>query len=213
MPRNPRARKPRKLGYARCSTSRKKQDVERQKRDLRARGAEKIFTEYGSGAIYAREELQKVLTQLEEGDTLAATEVSRLTRRLPHLLEIIELAAAKKIILSFGAIDFDFTQKISAMHLAMLQMMGIFAELERNLDCERINSGIENAKAKGIKLGRPKMTAADVPEHIKKTIKRDAEKLKSGETTKAKLAKKCGVSRPTLDKYMTLVCGDGIEVL
>jgi DNA invertase Pin-like site-specific DNA recombinase len=164
-----------------------------------------VFSEYGSGAEFGRAGLQAVLSMLREGDTLVATEVSRLTRRLPHLLTIIDIASERKVKLSFGSIEFDFAEKVSAMQLAMLQMMGIFAELERNLDCERIGSGIENARAKGARLGRPKTSAADVPEHVKEIITSHARELAQGTITKTELAKTCKISRPTLNKYISLL--------
>jgi len=191
--------KSKKIGYARCSTANGKQDVERQERDLRSRGVESVYSEYASGADPARPQLSRALDSLHEGDTLHATEVSRLTRRLAHLLHIIDHTAARKAKLAFGSIEFDFTQNISAMHLAMLQMMGIFAELERNIGRERIGSGLRNAKANGKKLGRPKTTPKDIPLGIRKTI------AKNNHLPKTALAKLCGISRPTLNKYMSLL--------
>ena len=79
-------------GYARCSTDELRQDIDRQKRDLLALGVDdesKIYWEYESGTNTKRPEFQKLLTVLKNGDTLAATEVSRLTRSTQQLCEVI----------------------------------------------------------------------------------------------------------------------------
>ena len=45
----------------------------------------------------------------------------------------------------------------------MLKMMGVFSELERNIISQRVKSGMENAKSKGKAIGRPAVTADDIP--------------------------------------------------
>lgn len=68
-------------GYARCSTNESRQDIDRQLRELRAGGAtdKTIYFEYVSGIKMDRPELQKLLDVVQEGDTILATEVSRIT--------------------------------------------------------------------------------------------------------------------------------------
>jgi len=190
------------IGYARCSTNDSRQDVERQIRDLTDIGAEPVFNDYASGAADGRAGLSRALAALCPGDVLAATEVSRLTRRLGKLLDVIDAVEARKAKIRIGAVEFDASSgKIAAMQLAMLQMMGVFAELERNLTIERIGSGVANARAKGVRLGRPKKSAKDVPQAV--IDMRSA--YQAGEITKAGYAKACGISRPTLDKYLKLL--------
>ena len=72
-------------GYARCSTNEKKQDIDRQKRELKKLGvdADNIFWEYESGMKNDRVQLDRLLTIAEEGDTIIVLEVSRLTRSPP----------------------------------------------------------------------------------------------------------------------------------
>lgn len=70
-------------GYARCSTDETRQDIDRQRRELRKLGVEadtEIYWEYESGTKTERPELQKLLAVLQTGDTIVTTEVSRLTR-------------------------------------------------------------------------------------------------------------------------------------
>jgi len=188
-------------GYARCSTNDTKQDIERQRRELRTMGATEIYMEYESGTKTNRPELAKVLNHIAQGDTLITLEVSRLTRSLKQLCEIIELAKERKIKLVIGTLVIDCTGPMDAMTEAMLKIMGVFAELERSMTIERIQSGLRHARAKGIRLGRPKLTPSDIP---KKVIEKFA-LYKAGELTKTDYARLCNISRPTLYKYIALM--------
>ena len=69
-------------GYARCSTNELKQDIDRQKRELIKQGVseENIYFEYESGTKIDRVEFNRLLEAIDEGDTIIATEVSRITR-------------------------------------------------------------------------------------------------------------------------------------
>ena len=75
-------------GYAHCSTNATRQDIDRQKRELKALGVAEekyIYWEYESGNKTTRPEFNKFLDLVSTGDTIAATEVSRLTRSTKHL--------------------------------------------------------------------------------------------------------------------------------
>ena len=80
-------------GYARCSTNEKMQDINRQVRELKQQGATDttIYLEYESGMKADRAELKKLLSVVQSGDTILATEVSRITRSTKQLCDIIEL--------------------------------------------------------------------------------------------------------------------------
>ena len=87
-------------GYARCSTSEDRQDITRQIRDLMSMGIsdEKyIFWEYESGTKKNRPELSKLLDIVKPGDTIAVTEVSRLTRSTSDLCNILAITKEKKL--------------------------------------------------------------------------------------------------------------------
>ena len=74
-------------GYARCSTNEDRQDINRQIRELVAAGAdrENIYLEYASGSKVDRVEFNKLLKNINAGDTIVTTEVSRLSRSTKHL--------------------------------------------------------------------------------------------------------------------------------
>ena len=188
-------------GYARCSTNEKEQDISRQIRELKQMGAKKIFSEYESGTRSDREKLNAMFDILSKGDTIMALEVSRLTRSTQHLCEIVEIAKEKELELIMGAFVIDCTKPLDPMTEGMLKMMGVFAELERNIMSQRIKSGMQNAKAKGLKLGRPKTTEDDIPQVFFKHYPQ----YKSGKLNKVEFARLCEVSYPTIYKYLSIV--------
>jgi len=188
-------------GYARCSTNEKEQDINRQIRELKQMGAVKIFSEYESGAKTDRDELYAMFDILKKGDTVIALEVSRLTRSTQHLCEILDIAKEKELKLIMGTFVIDCTQPLDPMTEGMLKMMGVFAELERNIASQRIKSGMQNAKAKGSILGRPKTTEDDIPQVFFKHYPQ----FKSGKLNKVEFARLCEVSYPTIYKYLSIV--------
>jgi DNA invertase Pin-like site-specific DNA recombinase len=164
-------------------------------------GAAEIYYEYESGAKQNRPELVKLLSRIEYGDTLVTTEVSRITRSLKQLCEVIELAKDKKLRLIIDKFVIDCTENIDHMTEAMLQMMGVFAQLERNMTIDRIKSGLANARAKGVRLGRPKKKADEIPKKIIDFLPM----YRSGILSATDYAKLCNISRPTLYKYINLL--------
>ena len=118
-------------GYARCSTneSLQLQDIGRQYRELEKLGVKKenIFAEYESGTKVERMQLNKLLNIVNEGDTVACTEASRITRSIKQLLEILEFAKKKHIKLILGSFVVDFTNDVDPMTLAVVQLMGVFS--------------------------------------------------------------------------------------
>ena len=192
-------------GYARCSTNESLQDINRQIRELKQQGAEDktIYREYESGTKVNRAELQKLLDIVKPGDTILATEVSRITRSTKQLCDIIELAKNRKIKLVLGSFVVDCRKDLDPMTEGMLKMMGVFAELERNMISQRVKSGMENAKAKGKTIGRPTVTADDIPANFYKHYP----KYKKGEINKKEFSRLCSLSYPTIYKYLRMVEG------
>jgi DNA invertase Pin-like site-specific DNA recombinase len=189
-------------GYARCSTNELKQDIERQKRDLRAMGAEEIYWEYESGTKMNRAELAKVLSHIQCGDCLVVTEVSRITRSVKQLCEVLELAKLRRFKLVIGNFVIDCSRdEIDAMTEAMLKMMGVFSELERRMTIDRIKSGLAHAKAKGTQLGRPRASLDNLPPKVVEMWPL----YKGGFLSKTDYAKVCGVSRPTIYTYIAML--------
>ena len=191
-------------GYARCSTNEDKQDINRQTRELVAAGAdrENIYLEYASGSKVDRVEFNKLLKNINAGDTIVTTEVSRLSRSTKHLCEIIDIIEQKKLkLIIINSMTIDCTnEKMDPMTAAFLQIAGVFAELERNIISQRVKSGLANARAKGKTLGRPKV-GSDKFEYPKNFIKY-YNQWKNKEIKKNEFARLLQVSRPTLDLYI-----------
>lgn len=192
-------------GYARCSTNAELQDVYRQVRELKQQGAtdDTIYCEYESGMKADRPELNKLLKAVDSGDTIVSTEVSRMTRSTKQLCEIIEFSKEKHIRLVLGTFVVDCTKELDPMTEGMLKMMGVFSELERNMISQRVKSGMDNARAKGKTIGRPKTTADDIPT----IFYRHYPKYKNGEINKKEFSRLCDLSYPTIYKYLKMVEG------
>ena len=192
-----------KYGYGRCSTNESKQDIQRQIRELKAAGAEEIFFEYEHGDSAVKQELSSLLEQASEGDTIFTLEVSRLARSTKQLCEIIETVKEKKLrLVIVGSITVDCSNgQIDPMTNAFIQMSGVFAELELRIIRERVRSGVLNAKAKGVKLGRPQTTAEQIPP----IFYRHYPSFKSGSLNLSEFARVCGLSRNTVYKYVGLL--------
>ena len=152
-------------GYARCSTNESKQDVNRQIKELKAAGADEVVCEYEHGDSKTKKELQMLLALSKAGDTIITTEVSRLSRSTQQLCELIETIREKKLrLIIIGSIAIDCRKgMVDPMSEAFLQMAGVFSPLELAMIRARVKSGMENAKAKGKKIGRPTTTKEDIP--------------------------------------------------
>ena len=194
-------------GYCRCSTDETKQDINRQVRELKAQGAvdETIYLEYQSGTKTDRIELNRVLSIIKTGDTLLATEVSRITRSTSQLCAIIEMAKEKQIKLILGNFVVDCSNALDPMTEGMLKMMGVFAELERNMTVQRIKSGMANAKAKGKQIGRPRLSQDEIPP----IFYRYYPKFKKGEITKVEFGRLCGLARSSVYRYLEIIEDQG----
>lgn len=195
------------FGYARCSTDETKQDINRQIRELKALGCtdkDKMYFEYESGTKVDRIELNKLLERVQEGDTIVTTEVSRITRSTKQLCDIVELAQNKHLKLVIGAFVVDCSQgELDPMTEGMLKMMGVFAEMERNMISQRVKSGMQNAKAKGKVIGRPKSTIENLPGIFIKHYP----KYRNKEINMIELARLCDMTRQSISKYIKIYEG------
>ena len=188
-------------GYARCSTNESKQDIDRQKRELKALGVKQsnIYFEYGSGTKADREQWLLLMNKVQKGDAIISTEVSRITRSTKQLCDIIDKAREIGLKLVIGSFVVDCTNdKLDAMTEGMLKMMGVFAEMERNIISERVKSGMANAREKGSKIGRPETTADKIPSVFMKYYP----KYRKGEMNVTELSRLCEMSRTTVYKLL-----------
>lgn len=190
-------------GYARCSTNESKQDINRQLRELKAEGAQEVYFEYEHGDSAVKQKQLALFDAVSEGDTIITLEVPRLARSTKQLCEIIEIVKEKKLKLIIkGSITVDCTLgRLDPMSNAFIQMSGVFAELELGMIRDRVRSGMANAKAKGVQLGRPQMSKDDIPQ----IFYRHYPAYASGNLNVSELARVCELSRNTVYKYIKLV--------
>ena len=148
--------------YARVSTSNHGQDVTVQTRELeqfaRARGWQIVgsYLDSGiSGAKDTRPELNRLMADAHKRrfDVVAVWKFDRFARSVSHLLRALD---------TFRVLGIEFVSLSESLDTAtpagrmVFTVLGAVAELERSLIAERVRAGLRNAKAKGIRLGRPR---------------------------------------------------------
>jgi DNA invertase Pin-like site-specific DNA recombinase len=184
------------IGYARVSTDKQTTSITIQERQLRAAGCELIYKdEDESGGKRNRPQLNKALEHIRKGDVLIVCKLDRLTRSLVDLLDIlkkIEDAGA-----AFRSLGETFETESAAGRM-MMNMIGCFAQFEREIIVERIKRGLEHARANGkIGGGRYKLSPEDQREAIRLI---QVEKESQGQV--AHIYK---VDRSTISRMMTEV--------
>ena len=192
-------------GYARCSTNETKQDINRQVRELKTAGAEHIFLEYEHGDSKVKSQQQAMFAQAQAGDTIITLEVPRLARSTQQLCEIIDRVREGHLCLVIvGSITLDCREgRADPMSEAFLQMAGVFSQLELAMIRARVRSGMANAVAKGTKIGRPQITADNIPA----IFLRHYPAYKNKQLNISELARVCDLSRTTIYKYISLLEG------
>ncbi|MCP4503532.1 MAG: recombinase family protein [Deltaproteobacteria bacterium] len=142
------------LGYARVS--RGEQEASLQTKALEESGVSRIFEEQASGGKWDRPELHRLLDQLREGDVLVVWKLDRLSRSLKDLLFILE--KVEKAGAGFRSLT-ESVDTTTASGRMLMQMLGSFAEFEREMIRERTRAGLDVARAEGRVGGRrPKLS-------------------------------------------------------
>lgn len=141
-----------KIGYARVSTT--DQSLDLQLDALEKFGCNEIFKEKQSGAKDDRIELSLALRTLRAGDTFVVYKLDRLARSTKRLIEISDLLRERKV--EFVSIQ-DNLDTGTAAGKAMFGMLSVLAEFERDIIRERTMAGLQAARARGRKGGRPKV--------------------------------------------------------
>lgn len=159
-----------KIGFARVSTL--QQDLTEQIRILKEYGCTKIFSGKHSGrADKNKEQLDELFGYIREGDVVVVTKLDRLGRSLTQCLNVLERLKSQNI--GFVAIQqgIDTQTQNNPMNTALIQLLGIFAELERNFIVERTREGKRAKLAAGQKNalgGRPPKVTDKVRREIYK---------------------------------------------
>lgn len=177
------------IGYARVSTI--DQSLELQIDALEKYGCERIFQEKVSGSKDEREQLQRALDILRPGDQFVVYKLDRLARSTKKLIEVAE--QLREMNVEFISIQDKLDTSTSAGKL-MFHMLAILAEFERDIIIERTKAGLEAARARGRKGGKPKKP--------KKAIQHAIELYDSKTLTLNEIQKITGVSKSTLYRYL-----------
>ncbi len=180
------------IGYVRVSTV--YQNSERQLDGLQL---DKIFIDKCSGKDTNRPQLTLMLEFVREGDTVFIHSMDRLARNLEDLRKIVNQLVDKNVIVKFVKEGLTFNREASPMANFMLSVMGAFAEFERSLIRERQREGVELAKKSGKYKGRSKCFTNEQLDEIQQMV--------NDRYKKVEIAKKFGVSRNTLHRYLKSV--------
>ena len=146
-------------GYARCSTSEDKQDINRQIRELKAAGAEEVIFEYEHGDAKVKKNLHMLLEMATAGDTIITLEVSRLSRSTQQLCQILDIIREKRLrLVIVGSITIDCRNgQTDPMSEAFLQMAGVFSQLELAMIRARVKTGWRTPRQRASKsAGSPR---------------------------------------------------------
>lgn len=143
------------IGYARASAREGQQVFDNQVDALRAAGCERVYDDRGSGASADRPGLKTCLDCLRKDDVLVVLDLDRLGRRAGELIRLVDELEGRGV--GFRAVNAAFDTTTTPAGRAFLQIQAAFAEMERNLICQRISEGIAAARARGRKGGRPRV--------------------------------------------------------
>lgn len=181
------------IGYARVSTQ--DQTLNLQKDALEKIGCNKIFTDTASGATTERQGLDEAIAYVREGDTLVVWKLDRLGRSLKHLIETITNLNNRKI--GFKSLTENIDTTTSGGKL-IFHIFGALAEFERDIIRERTKAGLQAARARGRKGGRPKAKTLNTSKKIA-----IAQALYNDKTNSIDdICKTLNVSRATLYRYI-----------
>ncbi|MFQ7292698.1 MAG: recombinase family protein [Monoglobales bacterium] len=176
-------------GYARVSTT--DQILDRQLDMLHDYGVNKIYSEKITGTRKERPELQKMLDNLDEGDTVVVESLSRLGRSTKNLIELMDLFNEKGVNLVSLKENIDTTTPTGKL---LFTLISAISQFERDCLAERTKEGLAAARARGRKGGRPPIDRA--------LIEKAKRLYKCEEYTVSEIEELTGVKKSTLYRYL-----------
>lgn len=177
------------IGFARVSSV--QQDLTEQIKTLENFGCEKILYGKNSGKSETNEErIKELLAEAKQGDTVVVTKLDRLGRSLNQVLFVLDKLEKSGIYFKTIQQPIDTSEDNSPLAKAMVQLLGIFAELERSFIVERTKEGRES---KGKFGGRPNALSG-------RKFKNFADDVKAGLSISL-LSGKYGIAKSTVVKY------------
>jgi DNA invertase Pin-like site-specific DNA recombinase len=193
--------KPKTIAYLRVSTN--DQDIEKNKFDIldlaNKKGLGKVewVEETVSGRISWKErKIADVIVQVQEGDNLIVSELSRLGRSMLECMEILSIATEKGV--SVYAVKGDWQLDGSIQSKIMAMVFSMVAEIERDFISQRTKEALAAKRRAGVKLGRPKGTGKSKLDQHRAEI----EKLLANGSTQKHIAKRFGTTEANLSRWM-----------
>lgn len=189
-----------KKGYVRVSTV--DQNETRQIEAMKLEGVEKIYMDKQSGKDFNRPEYQRMISELQEGDTLVVHSIDRLGRNYEEIIEqwriITKEIRANIIVQDMPLLNTEQTKDLTGTLIAdiVLQLLSYVAQRERENIRQRQAEGIAIAKAQGKYKGR---SEKKIDESL---FQKNFKLFQSGAINKGEFAHNIGVSRPTLEKLL-----------
>ena len=178
-----------KFGYARVSTE--DQSLDMQLDAFNKYGVDEVFCEKISGKSKERPQLDKMLDKLREGDTVVVYKLDRIGRNRSHLFELIDSFKERGINFVSMQDQIDTTTAAGNMFFGML---AVLAQFEADLISERTKAGLQAARARGRKGGRPAAKNKNVELALKM--------YDSGDYTVPQITDATGIGKTTLYKYI-----------
>ena len=178
------------IGYARVSTS--GQLLDRQQHALAQVGCLRVFADKLSGKDADRPELAACLDYLRPGDTLVVPSLDRLSRSLADLIAIVGTLRRRGV--GFKSLHEALDTTTPGGRL-VFHVFAALAEFIRELIVEGTREGLDAARDRGARLGRPPAMTAEQVRHARDLLTRP-------DNTVSSIARLLGVSRATIYKYV-----------
>ncbi|EGQ4361575.1 recombinase family protein [Staphylococcus pseudintermedius] len=179
------------IGYARVSTV--GQNLDNQIEQLTEQGAKKIYKEQVTAtSTKQRTELKSLLEHVRAGDIVIVTKIDRLARSISDLNKIVSTLNSKGVSVKFLKEQMTFeADNSNSLNTLLFNILGSFAQFERDLIVERTSEGRERAKANGKKFGRkPSSSSKDIDKAIELYKNRNENGLSVGDILKMTDVKK-----------------------
>ena len=178
------------LGYARVSTE--TQNLDRQLDLLNLANCERIYQEKITGTTKERPELEKMLDSLRCGDTIVVCELTRLSRSTKDLFKLVEEINNKGC--NIKSLKETWLDTTTPQGKLMFTIFAGISQFERDLISQRTKEGLESARARGRKGGRPKKNTDDINKALRL--------YNSKEYSLKEIYEMTGVSQTSLYRYL-----------